>query len=223
MKYKSVPINMTIDNDDDDINNKETTTATTTTTTDNDTYSSMTSFVNKLKGYNRIKLLNDYYHIRKYHMLADADKELYDYIKSKVPNCNDIEMCSCCTRNKGSKQVYRSLSNQGRRDLYCISDSIKDGSESEMNEIALIEYLDIVHCLFIHNLSSDGKKFITQIVADRKIQNDEQPFSPMIVNGNVANGVITPSTTTATRRDNSDDSKEASADSQVVDHRGGDD
>eukprot|EP01084_Bolivina_argentea_P091342 164439_1 len=131
-------------------------------------YSSMTNLFKKLKGYNRSKLLSDYYHVKKYHMNNDIDKELLDYIKTKVPNCNDIEMCSCLTRNEGKKQIYRVLSNKGRRDLYWICDKIKDGSIEEMTEIVLIEYLDIIHGLFIHSgcILSNGEKFITEVEAD---------------------------------------------------------
>ena len=94
MKYKSVP---SVINNDNGYN----------------LYSSMSNFIKKLKGYNRIRLLNDYYHVKKYHMNNDTDKELLDYIKVKVPDCSDIEMCQCCQRNEGSKQVYRALSNKG--------------------------------------------------------------------------------------------------------------
>ena len=49
-----------------------------------------------------------------------------------------------------------------------MKDETKDGSNEEMNEIVLIEYLDIIHTLFLHHgLMSDAKKFITQIEADR--------------------------------------------------------
>ena len=76
-------------------------------------YCSMSNFMKGLKGYNRVRLLNDYYHVKKYHMNNDTDKELLDYIKSKVPDCHDTEMCQCCARNEGNKQIYRALSNKG--------------------------------------------------------------------------------------------------------------
>eukprot|EP01084_Bolivina_argentea_P150143 262199_1 len=137
-------------------------------------YSSMSAFISsKLRGYNRTRLLSDYYHVKKYHMnSADTEKELLDYMASKVSISCDVEMCSCLTRNRGPKQIYRRLSSKERRELYYICDQIKDGSPEEMNEIALIGYLDIIHSLFIHanapagGVLSDGKKFITQIEAD---------------------------------------------------------
>mgnify|MGYP005731811413 CR=1 FL=1 len=55
MKYKSVP--SMVDNNQYSM------------------YSSMTNFIKRLKGYNRVRLLNDYYHVKKYHMNNDTDKE----------------------------------------------------------------------------------------------------------------------------------------------------
>ena len=70
---------------------------------------------------------------------------------------------------------------------------MKDGSEQEMNEIVLIEYLDIIHTLFIHSgLISDAKKFITEIEADRNDKNSfmssmsnlvSSPLPPLSYNG----------------------------------------
>ena len=95
--------------------------------------------------------------------------------------------------------------------MYWIRDDYKDGSEEEMNEIVLIEYLDIIHTLFIHSgLMSDAKKFITEIGADRNNSNllsqmsmsnlMNSPLPPLNnANGHNGNGVLK----------ESDDSKES--------------
>jgi len=167
MKYKSVAMHMLHDDNNNNHNNNN-----------SNMYASMTRFISRLKGYNRVRLLNDFYHVKKYHVANESEKELIDYMKAKVPVCEDTEMCACCSRNEGDRQIYRALSNKGRRELYWIHDDVKDGSEEEMNEIVLIEYLDIIHTFFVHfGLISDGSKFITQIVADRGSQHNGASFA----------------------------------------------
>eukprot|EP00485_Elphidium_margaritaceum_P004961 CAMPEP_0202692072 /NCGR_PEP_ID=MMETSP1385-20130828/6555_1 /ASSEMBLY_ACC=CAM_ASM_000861 /TAXON_ID=933848 /ORGANISM="Elphidium margaritaceum" /LENGTH=762 /DNA_ID=CAMNT_0049347545 /DNA_START=24 /DNA_END=2309 /DNA_ORIENTATION=+ len=133
-------------------------------------YVSMTTFLSTLRNYDRVKLLNDYYHTKKYHLSNESDKELVEYVAAKLVHhtCTDTHSCACCHRMTSTPQyteIYRTLSTQQRRDLYWISDNTNTSTTTqEMAEIALLSYLDMIHVLLLHyGFSSSGDKFVTQV------------------------------------------------------------
>eukprot|EP01084_Bolivina_argentea_P098658 177305_1 len=114
--------------------------------------------------------MNDYYHIKRYH-LKHKMTVFFDYFKSKLvtikclslPQSNKV--CLMWNRNQGLRELYRLYLHVKRRNIYFItSDSgIKEMSNSEMNEINLQQFLDMIHSSFIHKSISNGNKFTNKV------------------------------------------------------------
>eukprot|EP01083_Nonionella_stella_P308567 1089287_1 len=152
----------------------------------------MTVFLSLLINYNKVRLMNDYFHIKRYHMNR---RGFADHFKQKLITTQCISLrsaqnvCLQWDRNNGKKELYRLQSSEQRRQLYLITPDavylIKELSSHEMNEIQLQQFLDMIHSTFIHKAISDGKKFVntvynaqntmdTTVNDDAKEDDDEQ-------------------------------------------------
>eukprot|EP01084_Bolivina_argentea_P098652 177293_1 len=142
----------------------------------------MSAVINLLINYNKIRLMNDYYHIKRYHLKTNMN-EFIEYVKTKLVSVKCLSLrinkmvCLQWNRNNEFKQIYSMYMNVKRRHMYFIMDdsNIKQMSAAEMYEINLQQFLDMIHCSFIHKCISNGEKFVNKITesVDNKTDDNE--------------------------------------------------
>ena len=142
--------------------------------------SSITSLLGILDKYNKRELINDFLHIQNGHYLHR--NEVKQYIHTLLPDqCtfdeNEEEPVSCqyTHRLAQNREVYRFTDDDEHDDLDIIElnelyhlnhNGFKHGSLDEMGEINLQNYLDLIHGNLLHDVTSNGDKFITKIPGD---------------------------------------------------------
>ena len=131
----------------------------------------MTEFLISL-GCTTIDLMNDYLHILHGHQAVNSSNNLTRFFRDKLPKCNrtkgsgfrrDKRECLCMERLAYNREIY-SLPIQQRRDLYLLhGHRWTDGSTDEIREINLQHHLDVMHSSFVHNATSNGSKYISNL------------------------------------------------------------
>jgi len=140
-----------------------------------DDFTSMTSLLDVLEGYDKIKLLNDYFWILDNQLLKEHPSDVVSVKRKDIMHCAYIFN----RHNNRSSELYNSskLSDSLRRDLYFIHDQneeIQSGSVAERVEIGIQQYLDVVYCAMMNpNNVSDGNKFSMKISVDDVVSKNE--------------------------------------------------
>jgi len=157
----------------------------------NEDFLSITSLFNALEGYDKIKLLNDYYWLLSNVMLPPSSSTENKSgssrdIEELILNNSNILQCDYCLNrlNNRNAELYnvKKLSVSLRRDLYFINESneeIKADTVEERVEIGIQQYLDVLYCSLLYpNNMSDGLKF-TMNIEDSK-QDDDSKKDDMV-------------------------------------------
>ncbi len=132
----------------------------------------MSSFMNLLINYNKVRLLNDYFHVKRYHLQSAS---FLEHLKERLVStkCVSLEdtdrerdrVCLQWHRNEQKREMYRLYPSEKRRSSYFITpdSNIRESSNAEMHEMNLQQFLDSMHSHFVHKCISDGNKFVNAV------------------------------------------------------------
>ena len=150
---------------------------------------SMSALLALLINYNVVRLINDYHHIKRYHLQRQSAR-FRRFFKEKLirSKCLSIpsnlhralsgeleqdsmrfgadKVCIQWFRNKQSRERYRCLTEEQRKAMYFVTaeSGLKAMSTAEMHELNLQHFLDVVHAAFVHKCISEGDKFVHKVL-----------------------------------------------------------
>ena len=152
------------------------------------TFSYMVELLEALKGYSYKQLMNDFHHLKSYHInisQKDTTDDIFKYFKK---NCTDSNQChdkNCRSYSRNTRDREMCRNAQYRRNLYFIRDNltngrnnnnrkgrIKNGNKNNVNDFVDVEVeecniqdlLDTIHSSLIHYDFHDmtlSNKFVT--------------------------------------------------------------
>lgn len=176
----------------------------------NDYPKSMTHFLNLLINYNKVRLMNDYYHIKRYHL---KQKYFLQYYKTNLISTQCVtknRVCLQWQRNNDNKELYRCYSVEARRNLYFVTAdaNIRNMSNNEMHEINLQIFCDMIHSSFCHKAISNGKKFTSKVYTNQLGKRTTATNKSKMINGDDTSASDSSTDTSATLDDEKEDEEE---------------
>jgi len=152
---------------------------------------SITEFLNggKLKYYNHVQLLNDFFHIKQYH-LSDANQHehVFKHFVNEFGFC-DVKHCASFRRNHREKSFFGHHNRFRRRVYHLESTRFRDIDEYdehednvyELHEINAQQCLDMIHSTLIHdyhNTTTDNlTEFARQLLKSPNPNADDTEYS----------------------------------------------
>ena len=145
-------------------------------------------FVDSLSGYSSVSMLNDFHHIKQFHI--GHNHGVLDFFRKELGHCQYTE-CRCYSRNNRDRGKF-TQNVPLRRKMYFVPDpksTVKFGDDavsldkgSEIEECNVQQLLDMIHCATMHctegtsGRSSRNSKFVTVIGGDgQKVEEEEEP------------------------------------------------
>eukprot|EP01084_Bolivina_argentea_P083634 151438_1 len=149
-----------------------------------------------LRYYNDIQLLNDFFHVKKYHMSNPShfnSDDVFQHFVSEFGFC-DVKHCTSFRRNHREKSIF-GHHNRFRRKVYHLDkkqfkhlDEYDEHADNryELHEIYMQQCLDMIHSTLIHeqqnttmdNLSEFAKQLLKSPVSFADDPEYSEPMSP---------------------------------------------
>ena len=121
-------------------------------------------FISALSGYSSVSMLNDFHHIKQYHLDRG---DVLSFFRRELGHCQYTE-CRCYSRN--NRDRGKMSSNEPlRRKMYFLPTSLTTSKEGEIEETNIQQLFDMIHCATMHctestsGRSSRNSKFVTVI------------------------------------------------------------
>lgn len=144
-------------------------------------------FINLLSYYSSTSMLNDFHHIKQFHIggnnnnsSMDNKQDIFEYFKKEMGICNYMNCRSYSRNNRDRNECTES--NKLRRNLYFIDEKAIIEKAAEITETNIQQLFDMIHCTLLHPKSFDdttqiiskSNKFVTDIDGDNDKKQKEE-------------------------------------------------
>ncbi len=166
-----------------------------------------------LKYYNHVQLLNDFFHIKKFHIdnneFSNNDnansESVFKYFVNEFGFC-DVKHCICFRRNHREKSFF-GHHNRFRRKIYHLNKNkfndlneynpSQDDTSYELHEINIQQCLDMIHSTLIHNYHNTTTDNLTEFTKQLlkspiQLMDDDDNNEVSAVSGTTTHTGLTP-------------------------------